>query len=289
MRSRSGWYARLLLIPGLLLVVLLLIVPLVNVLQFSFGEQSMTSFTGGGFSGKNYLHVFTDPFLRGVFVRTFVIAAITVVLSTALAIPVSYFIVRSGPRLRSGLTIAILFPLLTGSVVLSIGWLSILGPSGIVSQLLQGAGVLDHSLEIVQTPTTVILIMMLIDLPIIVLSIQGAMDSIDSTTEKASKSLGASQFRTFSRVIIPQAMPGIVVGTSLAFILTVNAYATPRLIGGDRVQMVAPTIYSTVTRNSDWPQGSALAITVVITSLILTGLYSRLMTKRYDKWRRLQR
>ena len=284
--SHSRLYSWLLIGPGVLLLTVMLIIPMLNVLPFSFGERTTSGFSAGGFSFDNYARIFTDDYLRGVVVRTFVIALITTLLALILALPMTYFISRSKPRLKGFLMILILFPLLAGGVVQSIGWVAILSSSGIVSQLLQVAGIRDSSLEIMQTPQTIIVIMALIDLPMIVLAIQSSMDSIGDSTERAAQSLGASRFRAFRTVTVPQIMPGIVAGTSLAFVLTVNAYPTPVLIGGSQVRMASPEIYAIVTRDGDWTQGTALALVVVALSLLITGLYGKAMSQRFDKWRR---
>lgn len=284
--SHSRLYSWLLLGPGVLLIAALLIAPLIGILPFSFGEKVIGSFSGGPFTFDNYLQVFTDSYLRGVLVRSFVIAIITTVLALVLALPISYFISRSQPRLKGLLMILILFPLLAGGVVQSIGWVAILSPSGITSQVLQSIGILGSPMEIMRTPQTIIVIMALIDLPMIVLSIQSSLDSVGDSTERAAQSLGASRFTAFRTVTLPQIVPGIVAGTSLAFVLTVNAYPTPVLIGGSAVQMASPEIYAIVTNDGNWPQGTALALIVVAFSLVITGLYSMFMSKHFDKWRR---
>ena len=285
-RSHSRLYAWLLLGPGVLLLTIMLIIPMLGVLPFSFGERTVSGFSGGGFSFDNYVRIFTDEYLRGVIVRTFVIAAITTVLALILALPMTYFISRSQPRLKGFLMILILFPLLAGGVVQSIGWVAILSSSGIISQWLQSSGIIDRPLEIMQTPQTIIVIMALIVLPMIVLAIQSSMDSVGDSTERAAQSLGASKFRAFWTVTLPQIMPGIVAGTSLAFVLTVNAYPTPVLIGGSQVRMASPEIYAIVTRDGDWTQGTAIALMVVALSFVIIGVYAKVMSQRFDKWRR---
>jgi putative spermidine/putrescine transport system permease protein len=284
--SGSRLYSWLLLGPGVLIIAVMLVAPLVGVVPFSFGEKAASGFSGGPFTFENYSRIFTDPYLLGIVVRSFAIAAVTTALALLLAMPISYFISRSGPRLKGFLMIMILFPLLAGGVIQSIGWVAILSSSGILSQAGQAAGILDGPLEIMQTPGTLIVIMALIDLPMIVLSIQSSLDAVGDTTERAAHSLGASRMRAFRTVTLPQIMPGVVAGTSLAFVLTVNAYPTPVLIGGSRIHMASPEIYSIVTRDGDWPQGTALALLVVALSLIITGLYSKFMSARFDKWRR---
>lgn len=280
-----GW---LLLAPGLLLVVFALVVPLLGIFQLSLGERSTTELSTG-FTFENYARVFTEARLRDKVVMSLTVSAIAGCISLAMALPVSYFISRSGPRLKSVMTILLLLPMLGGGVVLSIGWVALLSPSGLLSHWLQEFGLLQESLKIMQTAGTVTAVLALVNLPIVVLSILGLLDSVGDSTEKAAISLGSSRFRAYRTVVLPQIMPGIVVGSSLVFVLAVNAYVTPLLIGGARVGFAAPEIYQTINIDGNWPQGSALAIVLVSFSLTLSGLYTTFMARRFDKWRELKR
>lgn len=279
---------RVLLIPGLAAVLILLILPITGVLKFSFEQPSITDFSAGGFSFDNYAHILTDAHLQGIIVRTFVTAVLTTLVSLVLALPISYYLSRCSERVKSFLTILLLFPLLAGNVVLSVGWVAILSPSGIVSQLLQQFGLLDGSLEIMRTLGVLVILMAMVNLPMIVLSMQGSVDQVGDSTERAAYSLGASRFKAYREVLLPQIMPGIVAGTSLAFVLTVNAYATPRLIGGTTIQLAAPEIYGLVTLDGNWPYGSAMAVIVVALSLTITGVYSWIASKSFDKWQKVK-
>lgn len=271
--------------PGLILVVVLIVFPTLGIVRFSVGEQSSSGFTSGGASLASYFQLLTDGYYVQIILRSFGIAAVTTVLSLFMALPTAYFMSRSAPRLKAFLMIVILFPLLAGAVVQSIGWVTLLSPSGLLSQFLQRLGLIDSSLQVMQTPGTLIVIMALIDLPFIVLSVQGSLDLIVEGQERAALSLGATRLRAFRSVILPQMMPGIVTGTTLAFVITVNAYSAPRLIGGDSIQLASPEIYAIVTLDGNWPLGSALSIIVVALSLTIGGLYSLLMSRRFDKWR----
>lgn len=281
----SKLYTRLLLLPGLLLVGILVLAPLLWILPISLGEPARAAFTAGGITPSNYLSILTSESLRNLLLRTLGIAVMATVLATALALPLGYFMSRSGPKLKSVLMILVLFPLLVGTVVQAIGWIAILSPSGIVSQVLQQAGWADSALGIMRTPGTVTVLIAFIVLPYLLIILLSSLDSVGSSGEKAAQSLGASKFRAFWEVTFPQIMPGIVAGTTLAFILSVNSYPIPVLIGSGDVRMVAPEIYNIITRDGNWPQGTAIAIVIVLLTLIITGLYGSLMSRRFDRWR----
>lgn len=275
---------KLLLIPGLAAVLVLLILPLVGILRFSFEGRDISSFSDGVFTFENYARIFSDAHLLGIIGRTFFIALMTTALSLLFALPISYYMTRTSERVKSTLTIVILFPLLTGNVVLSVGWVAILSPSGMLSQLAQNFGILDSPLEIMRTIGVLTFLMSLVNLPMIVLSMQGNVDQVGVSTERAAYSLGASRFRAYRQILLPQYLPGIVAGTSLSFVLTVNAYATPTLIAGSRVQVAAPEIYAMVSVDNNWPLGSAFALIVVALSFLLTSFFTWLASRSVDRW-----
>ena len=74
-------------------------------------------------------------------------------------------------------------------------------------------------------------------------------------------------------------MPGIVAGVTLCLILSMNAYATPVLIGGPKFHMMAPTIYDQITQGANWPFGSALAFVLMAVTMALT-IVSTIVVKR---------
>jgi putative spermidine/putrescine transport system permease protein len=106
------------------------------------------------------------------------------------------------------------------------------------------------------------------------------MENIHPSLEEASLSLGAPPVRTFFRVIIPLSTVGIVAGTLLCFILALNAYATPFLLGGPRFQMMAPALYQQITMVNNWPAGATLAFILLSVSLLLTLTMAYVVKKR---------
>lgn len=284
--SHTKLYTRLLLIPGLVAVGILVLIPLLWILPISFGEPARGAFTAGGFTPGSYWAILSNESLRNLLLRTFVIAVMATVIATTLALPMAYFMSRSGPRLKNLLMILVLFPLLVGTVVQSIGWIAILSPSGILSQLAQETGLTETALTMMRTPTTVTVLIAFVNMPYVLVTLLSSLDSVGPSGERAAQSLGASKFRAFWEVTFPQIMPGIVAGTTLSFILAVNAYPTPVLIGSGQVRMASPEIYNIITRDGNWPQGTALAITIVILTLLASGLYGSLMAKRFDRWRK---
>src|SRR6185312_818691 len=115
---------------------------------------------------------------------------------------------------------------------------------GALNAALGNLGVIDAPLTIMFTERAVIIGIIAVNLPYMVLTIQSVLEGIPRAVEEAAFSLGAGPWLMFRRVLWPLALPGIMAGAILCFILAMNAYATPFLLGGPLFKMMAPVIYN---------------------------------------------
>ena len=273
----------LLAVPATLLVAAILGLPLVLLFRYSLNQYDRYDMMREALTLDNYAAIFRDAFFRNVLMRTILVAAISTAVALVLALPVAYFIARAPARFKSALIILVVFPLLVGNLVRAAGWMAVMGNRGFVNQLLLGLGLIDEPLEILYTPTAVVIGIIAVVLPFMTLSLQSVLEQIDPSLEEAAGNLGARPFTAFRRVVLPLAMPGVIAGTVLVFILCMNAYATPVLLGGPRFHMMAPQVYEQITGQSNWPFGGALAFILMGTTLVLTIASTQLMQKGYAR------
>jgi putative spermidine/putrescine transport system permease protein len=106
-------------------------------------------------------------------------------------------------------------------------------------------------------------------LPYAVLTIMGSLNGVNPNLEQAAMSLGAGRTRTFVHVVLPLSLPGIAGGFILAFSIAISAYATPAILGGPATQVMATAIYGFMTQLLDWSIGAALAVILVLSSVLL--------------------
>jgi putative spermidine/putrescine transport system permease protein len=114
-----------------------------------------------------------------------------------------------------------------------------------------------------------------------VLTLQSVFEGIDSRLEEAAQGLGAAPGRAFWKIVWPLALPGVGIAAVLSFILGMNAYATPVLLGGPRFQMMAPLLFWEFNTNNNWPFSAALGFILMATTLLLTTLANVLIPRRY--------
>ncbi len=150
---------------------------------------------------------------------------------------------RTQTRFKNLLILLTVLPLFVGNAVRSAGWMTLLGSKGFLNSTWLWLGITSQPIEIRYTELAVLLGLISINLPFMVLTLQSVIEGIDRSIDEAALSLGAGPWTTFWRVIWPLALPGIITGTMLTFILAMNAYATPVLLGGPQFKMMAPLVY----------------------------------------------
>jgi ABC-type spermidine/putrescine transport system, permease component I len=282
-QRRSGErLGRSLAFPASLIVLLVMLVPILMMFRYSFNHFE-SSMMVEGFTLQNYIDFFTDPYYRDVFLDTVFVAFTCTVLALVLGFPVAYFLAKTQSRFKSLFIILLVFPLMVGNVVRAAGWMVILGNAGFVNYVMQWLGLIESPVQIMYTPLAVIVGTTGVVLPYLILTLQSVLEGIDFSVEEAAQNLGANFFTTFRRVVLPIAAPGVAAGTMLVFILCMNAYATPVLLGGTGITMMAPALYDQITKASNWPFGATLALVLVTATLIMALLSNWLIHRRYVK------
>ena len=106
--------------------------------------------------------------------------------------------------------------------------------------------------------------------PFAILPIFVSLERIDRSMLEAAKDLGDSAIRSFFRVTLPLAMPGIISAALIVFIPTIGDYVTPKLVGGKDGLMIANMIQVQFSKANNAPLGAALAITSLMTVLLIS-------------------
>jgi putative spermidine/putrescine transport system permease protein len=268
--------------PATALVVLGLILPLVLLLRYSFNLYDPTQFMIETLSLDNYVKFFSDPYYLDVFWTTIWIAVVCTLVCLVLGFPLAYVLARTQSRFKNIMIMLVVMPLFVGNAVRAAGWMTLFGSRGFLSVSLQEIGLRDGPTEIMFTTQAVIIGIIAVNLPFMVLTLQSVIEGIDRAVEEAAFSLGAAPLVMFRRVLWPLALPGIIAGTILTFILGMNAYATPVLLGGPEFKMMAPLVFGQFQLNN-WPFGAAVAFILMTTTLLLTAAAGYWMQQRYRR------
>jgi len=279
--NAAGWS---LTAPATLFFGLLLAVPLV--LTFVLSLHGFDANLGGildNRSVRNYAAVLSDPYYYTIFLRTFVLSLLVTVLCVLIGVPEAYFLFRMRDPWRSLCLVMILGPLLISVVVRTLGWSILLGREGVINALLLKLGIIDHPLQMIFTFGAVTIAMVHVLVPLMVLSVWTSLTRLDPAVSQAARSLGAGRFKVMWRVVLPQITPGILSGSLIVFALTASAFATPALIGGRRLKVVATTAYDEFLGTLNWPLGAAIAIVLLLLNVAIIVGYNRAVERRFTR------
>ena len=254
-------------------MLLALVAPLVMLFRASLNRFDPTELMIAALTAENYLRFFADPFYWNVLVTTIRVSIIVTAVCLILGLPMAWRLARTASRWKSALVVLMVLPLFVGSTTRTAGWMILFARGGLLDTL--------TGLNLMFAEPAVIAGIVAINLPFTVLTLQSVFEGIDPRLEEAAASMGAAPSRAFWRVVFPLALPGIVIAAVLCFILCMNAFATPLLLGGPHFQMMAPLLFWAFSSDNNWPFAAAIAFILMATTLLLTAAANRLIPRRY--------
>ncbi|WP_460548814.1 ABC transporter permease [Comamonas piscis] len=267
--------------PGLLVFVTMLLAPLALTAILSLNVFNGMEGIQNVYSLKNYLEIFSDSYYLEIFGRTALMSAIVTVLCVVLGVPETLIISRMRGRWRGVFLLIILAPLLISVVVRTLGWSILMGNNGLINKGLMLFNIIDEPLRLAFTMTGVTIAMVHVMVPFMVISVWASLQKLDPQVENAGLSLGASQRTVFRRVVLPQLLPGILSGSIIVFALSASAFATPALLGGRRLKVVATAAYDEFLNTLNWPLGAAIAVVLLVANIIIIVGCNRWIERRF--------
>ncbi|MGN6668254.1 MAG: ABC transporter permease [Trinickia sp.] len=278
---RGGAAPWLLSAPALLLFVAMLLVPLVLTFVLSFHVFHDMAGVQPGYTLHNYLQVVTDPYYGTIFLRTAGLAFAVTLLSIVLGVPETIVLARMRRPWQSICLLIVIGPLLISVVVRTLGWEILLGNNGVINNALRALDITEEPIRFVFTMTGVIVALTHVLVPFMVMSVWATLQKLDPQVEWAGRSLGSSPMRVFRRVVLPQILPGVLSGSIIVFALSASAFATPALIGGRRLKVVATAAYDEFLGTLNWPLGASIVVLLLIANVAIVMGCSRLAERRF--------
>ena len=267
--------------PALLLFVGLLLVPLGLTAILSFSVYDSALGVGKGYTIANYIEVLSDSYYHEIFLRTLLMSLAVTVMSIVLGVPEALILSRMRSPWRAIFLIVILAPLLISVMVRTLGWAILMGNEGLINTALITMGATQTPLKMLYTMTGVTIALTHVLIPFMIISIWASLQKLDSSVEHAGLSLGGSHATVMRRIILPQIMPGILSGGIIVFALSASAFATPAILGGRRLKVVATAAYDEFTGTLNWPLGAAIAVLLLVGMLAVILGSNRYIERRY--------
>lgn len=286
-------------VPYLWLLVFFLI-PFLIVLKISFAEFSPLGrppyepvflwLEQGALQIKllisSYVYLFNEPLYVSAWIYSVKVAFFSTLLCLALGYPMAYAIARAEPTYRNLFLMLVILPFWTSFLLRVYAWIGLLKTDGVINNVLQGLGLIDAPLAMMNTSFAVYIGIVYSYLPFMILPLYSNLEKHDLTLLEAAQDLGAGPVKSFMRITLPLSFPGIVAGSLLVFIPAVGEYVIPSLLGRTDQLMVAKLLSDEFFMNRDWPKASAVAIAMLLLLVVPIMIFQRFQNKELQAQRK---
>ncbi|MEM1161110.1 MAG: ABC transporter permease [Pseudomonadota bacterium] len=265
-------------------LVLFFVVPLAIIWLYSFGETVSLTEIKTTWTLDNYIRL-TEPEILTLMWRSLWIAGISTIICLMIGYPVALVIATAEAKWKPWLLLIIILPFWTNLLIRTYALLNILGTRGRLNDLLGGiwggadaltGGMLGpyEPITFLGTSGGVMIGLVYVHLPFTVLPIYAALERMDRSYLEASLDLGAGQWTTFFRVLLPMTMAGVITAAIITFIPMLGSFLTPDLLGRGQVDMIANVIERQFKKANDWPFGSAISLFLLYVTFIILAIQS---------------
>lgn len=260
--------------PAVIWLLLFLVIPTLLIVLYSFLKNGTYGGVIYSFTMEHFARFF-EPLYMQILWDTLVVAVLTTVLCLLLGYPLAYAITRVSKKWQNILLLLVMVPFWINFLVRSYAWVVILRSQGLINTILLKLGIISEPLQLLYTPEAVMLGMVYALLPFMILPMYVSIEKMDRRLLEAAYDLGASPWKAFWKITLPQTMPGIIAGSILVFVPSLGMFVVPDIMGGAKSALIGNVIENQFRSAQNWPFGSALSIIVILFSLILIYIYTR--------------
>jgi len=275
-RQRSKIAPYLMILPALAYLAVFFVVPF-----FSLAATSLSSAGGSVYLPTltftwdfgNYLEAFSR--YQDQIVRSFIYAIAATVLCMLLAFPLAYVIAFKAGRYKNLILGLVILPFFVTFLIRTIAWKTILADDGWVVTALGTVGLLPSDGRLLSTSWAVIGGLTYNWIIFMILPLYVSLEKIDPRLIEASKDLYSSNVRSFTKVILPLSIPGLLAGSLLVFIPSAGDFINAEYLGSTQTTMIGNVIQQQFLVVKDYPAAAALSMVLMLFILAGVLLYTR--------------
>lgn len=268
--------------PSIIMLLCLTIIPLLMLLVFSFMNRNI--FAGQDWPGWTLNNITrmieSDTFWR-LLGKSLLTASEVTLICIAAAYPTAWAIAKVvKPKNRNIFMMVVILPFFTSQLLLIYAMMNLIQSGGLLLTVLEALGI--HADTWLYTNKATILVLTYEYLPYMILCLYSSLEGIGDNLVQASLILGASKWKTFTNIIFPMSVPGLLSGILLVFVPVAGSFMEPGLVGGANGAMVGSMIDTQYSGSLNMGYGAALSCTLLIVLSVIMGL-TRLATARAQK------
>ncbi|MGF1733285.1 spermidine/putrescine ABC transporter permease PotB [Photobacterium proteolyticum] len=255
-------------------LLLFVFIPNLMIIGTSFLTRDDANLIEMTFTLDNYIRLF-DPLYAKVMLHSFYMALVATLLCLVIGYPFAYAIAKMPVKWRPFMLFLVIVPFWTNSLIRTYGLKIMLGTRGVFNNALLYLDIIDKPIRIMYTEYAVMVGLVYILLPFMVLPLYSAIEKLDHNYIEAARDLGANKLQTFTKVIIPLTMPGIIAGCLLVLLPALGMFYVSDLLGGAKNLLIGNVIKSQVLNARDWPFGAATSIALTMAMAVMLYAYYR--------------
>lgn len=266
-------------------------IPLLIIVIYSFLEKpSQGTGVKWVFTTENYRDLFIQQKLDGtttfdtryvkVLWTSFTYSLITTVVTLILSVPVAMWIATRDARRRTLLVALVTLPFWISILIRTYGMRQIIADEGPIGKFL---GLFNIEWSILYSPPATILGLIYVFLPFMILPIYASAERFDFRLAEAAYDLGAKKMTVVRKIVLPSIRPGIISGVALVFIPALGSFLQSDMLGGGKTNMVANVIANNFGQARNWPFGSALAVLLIVLTLLFVLIIQGISKRRGEK------
>ena len=255
--------------PYLLWSAAFIIIPLIMVIYYGLTNND------GGFTLMNLARI-TEPENLKALGLALLLSLVSTIIFLILAYPLAMILTGLGVNQSSFIVLIFILPMWMNSLLRIIAWQNLLEKNGVINSLLHFFHL--PALEIINTPYAIVLGMVYDFLPFMILPIYNVLSKIDTNVIEAARDLGANSVQTFTKILLPLSVPGIISGITMVFVPSLTTFVISDLLGGSKILLIGNVIEQEFKQGSNWRSGSGMSLVLMIFILISMALIAK-----YDK------
>src|SRR5574344_238592 len=246
-----------------------ILIPLVLVIFYAFTDKT------GSFTLDNIIAISESTNLKALGLSV-MLSFISTIICLLLAYPLAMILATLGVNQSSFMVFIFILPMWMNFLLRTLAWQTLLEKTGVINSILTFLNL--PTLNIINTPSAIVLGMVYNFLPFMVLPISNTLIKIDSNVINAAKDLGANNIQTFTRVIFPLSLPGVISGITMVFVPALTTFVISDLLGGAKILLIGNVIEQEFKQANNWNAGSGLSFVLMIFIVI-----SIFISNKYDK------
>jgi spermidine/putrescine transport system permease protein len=275
-RQRSRIAPYLMILPALAYLAIFFVWPLISLARTSLSSTGGSVYLPTLTFSWDFSN-FSDAFTRyqDQILRSFGYAFTATVVCLLLAYPLAYVIAFKAGRFKNLILGLVILPFFVTFLIRTIAWKTILADDGWVVSALGAVGLLPSDGRLLSTSWAVIGGLIYNWIIFMILPLYVSLEKIDPRLLEASKDLYSSNTRSFTKVIMPLSLPGVLAGSLLVFIPAAGDFINAEYLGSTQTTMIGNVIQQQFLVVKDYPAAAALSLMLMLIILAGVLLYTR--------------